>query len=168
MKQVLEELCGLLYEQKSVQEELLRLSTDKRQIIKSGDTESLNATVSRELGELSKLRNIERRRTALLPTISDELGIAPQDVTVSTVIEHADEDRKDELRALQRELLSLLNMQAEINAINQDMLKAQLEYTDAMLEVMVGSEDPLNNFYGDDGKASADKKRATGFLDAQI
>jgi hypothetical protein len=32
-----------------------------------------------------------------------------------------------------------------------------------MLELMVDSEDPLNNMYGGDGKATADRKKATGF-----
>jgi len=30
---------------------------------------------------------------------------------------------------------------------------------------MVGSEDPLNNMYGGDGKAAADRKKSTGFYD---
>jgi len=34
-----------------------------------------------------------------------------------------------------------------------------------MLELMVGSEDPLNNMYGGDGKAAPDRKKATGFYD---
>jgi hypothetical protein len=50
---------------------------------------------------------------------------------------------------------------------NRELIKTHMEYSEAVLELLVDSEDPLNNFYGMDGKAAPDKKKTTGFFDKQ-
>ena len=60
---------------------------------------------------------------------------------------------KERLTMLQKELDGLLKAQEDINRINRTLLETHLEFTNAMLSVIVGSEDPLNNYYNEDGKA---------------
>ena len=167
MRKVLRELCDLLSEQKSVLEEMLRLSAEERRIIISGEAEQLEAIVKLEFRELSKLGAIEKKRMALHNTISEEFKIPASDLNVTAIAESASPDEREEIKKLQTELTELIKQHAALNAENRELINAHLEYSDMMMNLMVGSEDPLNNFYGGDGKATEEKKKSTGFFDSR-
>jgi len=155
----------LLFEQKSVLERILALSQEERQIIIGGESEKLEDIVRQELRELSKLGALEKKRTALHKTISAELGLPEREVTVSAIAKRAEPDEREEITGLQKVLTSLISQHTALNLENRELIKAHLEYSETMLDIMVDVEDPLNNFYGGDGKAASERKRATGFFD---
>jgi len=167
MRQILNELFGLLTEQKSVLEKMLELSLDERRSIISGEADKLEGIVRCELRELSKLGAAEKKRTALSKAISDELGLPENDITVSAIARRAEPDEREAITKLQAELTALINRHTALNMENRELIKAHLEYSETMLDLMVGSEDPLNNFYGGDGKAVQDRKKSTGFFNGQ-
>lgn len=165
MRQVLSDLCGLLTEQKSVLETMLELSWEERGIIISSDAVSLEDVVRRQFRELSKLNSIEKKRLAMHDDLAEEFGLLPDDVTVSAIADKAKPYERDEIVRLQTELTKLIGEHTELNMENRELIKAHIEYSDAMLNLIVDSEDPLNNFYGGDGRATEDKKKNTGFFD---
>ena len=165
MRQVLSELCALLLEQKSVLEVMLGLSVEERKIIMNGESAKLEDVVRQELRELSKLGAVEKRRMALHSIISAELGIPEAELTVSVIAEKAQPDERETIRQIQKELTGLIEEHTAINKENRELIKSHIEYSETMLELMVGSEDPLNNFYGGDGRAAPDRKKTTGFFD---
>ncbi|MDR0491346.1 MAG: flagellar protein FlgN [Oscillospiraceae bacterium] len=162
----LEGLIGLLAEQKSALETMLELSWEERRIIMSGDAERLEEVVQQGFSELKKLNSIEKRRAAMHPAISAELGLPEKDVTVSAIAELVSPNEREAIKKLQIELTALLKQHSDLNAENHELLKAHFEYTEAMLGLMVDPEDPLNNFYGGDGRAAPERKRSTGFFDS--
>ena len=165
MRQALEELCALLAEQKGLLGNLLELSREERQIIISGESDKLETVIRLELRELSKLGAVERKRATLHKTIAAELGLPENDLTVSAIAERAEADEREAIRNLQAELSELIDRHKELNTENRELIKAHIEYSETMLDLMVGAEDPLNNFYGGDGKAAPDRKKAKGFYD---
>ena len=165
MSHSLEELCGLLAEQKSVLEKMLELSFEERRIIIGDEASLLEGIIRQELRELSKLGAIEKKRTALHKDISAELGLPENEITVSAIIERAEDGERDAIKKLQTELTALINQHTELNMENRELIKAHIEYSESILDLMVDSEDPLNNFYGGDGKAAQDRKKSTGFFD---
>jgi len=160
------ELCALLLEQKSVLEIMLELSREERQIIINGESEKLEDVVRRELRELSKLGAIEKKRTALHNAIAAEFGLPEQGLTVSAIAERAQPDEREAIVKLQKELTAIISQHTLLNTENRELIKAHIEYSETMLDMMVGTEDPLNNFYGGDGKAAPEKKKTTGFFDS--
>jgi len=167
MRQILSDLCNLLLEQKDVLEKMLKLSEEERQVIIAGESGKLEDIVRQEVRELSKLGKIEKARTALHKTIAAEFGMPVQDITVSAIAEQSEPDERDTIVQLQKELTELIEKHTALNAENRELIKAHIEYTDMMLELMVDPEDPLNNFYGGDGKTAPDRKKQTGFFDGQ-
>ena len=165
MRQSLEELCGLLHEQKNLLVNMIELSREERRVIISDEAANLEGIVRQEMRELSKLNAIEKKRMALHPVISSELGMNVDEITVGSIAESAEPDERKVLREIQAELLSLIKQHTELNMENRELIKAHIEYSETMLEMMVDSEDPLNNFYGGDGKAVYDRKKSTGFFD---
>jgi len=166
MRQTFTDLCTLLQEQKDVLESMLRLAKEERQIIIDGESGNLEGVIRLELKELNKLGAIEKKRLALHKVIATELGFnEDEEVTVSKIAEKAEPDEHDAIRALQAELIPIIEEHAAINLENRELIKSHLEYSETMLELMVGSEDPLNNMYGGDGRAAPDRKKSTGFYD---
>ena len=165
MRASLGELCNLLIEQKAILERMMELSVEERRVILSGETSLLEDVVRQELRELSKLNAKEKKRAALHKDISVELGLPETDVTVSAIAERVEPDERAAIKKLQTELTALLKQHTDLNTENRELIKAHIEYTEAMLDIMVDSEDPLNNFYGGDGKAAQERKKSTGFFD---
>ena len=165
MRETLDELYSLLLEQKELLGVLLDLSREERRIIISGEAEKLEGVVVNEMRELAKLNAIEKKRLALHPAIASQLGLTENDLTVSDIAEHADPDERVILKNMQVELTSLLKQHKDLNLENRELIEAHFEYTDAVLDLIVDFEDPLNNFYGEDGKTTGDRKKTTSFFD---
>ena len=167
MRQVLQDLCSLLDEQKAVLEEILRLSQEQRRVIISGESDKLEDVVRLELRAVSKLGTIEKKRVELHSAISAEFDLPDGNVNVSAIAERAAPHEQEAIRKLQKELMELIAEQSEVNSENKELIGAHMEYTEIMMNLMVDSEDPLNNFYGGDGKTSDDRKKTTGFFDSK-
>ena len=167
MRQTLGDLYNLLLEQKQLLENLLGLSREERRIIISGEASKLEEVVVKEMRELSKLNAIEKKRLALHPAIAGELGLTEDELTVSEVARRADPDERTALKNIQVELTALLKQHKDLNKENRELIEAHFEYTDAVLDLIVDFEDPLNNFYGEDGKTASDRKKTTGFFDGR-
>jgi len=166
MRQTLADLCTLLQEQKEVLGNMLELAKEERQIIIDGESDKLENVIRLELKELNKLGAIEKKRLALHKIIAAELGFTgDEDITVSKIADKAGPDEKEAIKKLQQELMPIIEEHTAINLENRELIKAHLEYSETMLELMVDSEDPLNNMYGGDGKAAPDRKKSTGFYD---
>ena len=167
MRQLIKDLFDLLVEQKAALESLISLSYEERHAIITNESEKLEEIVRKELREISRLGAAEKKRAALNPAICDELGIPDTGVTVSAIASSAMPDEREALKKLQTELMQLIDSHTSLNLENRELIKEHLEYTESVLELMMDTEDPLNNFYGGDGKTVQEKKRSTGFFDKQ-
>ena len=166
MRPTLESVYNLLLEQKSVLETMLEMSREERRIIISGEASLLEEIVRREIRALSKLNAIEKKRAALHPAVSAEIGLPEEKITISAIAQLAEPEEREALKELQTELTALLKQHAELNKENKELIEAHFEYTEAVLDLVVDFEDPLNNFYGGDGKTTAqERKKTTGFFD---
>ena len=165
MRNSLEGLCSLLTEQKEVLGNMLALAKEEQKIIISGESDKLESVIRLELKELNKLGAIEKERLELHKYIAAELQLQDDDITVTKIAEKAEPDERDAIKKLQTELMALIEEHTAVNAENRELIKSHIEYSETMLELMVGSEDPLNNMYGGDGRAAPERKKATGFYD---
>lgn len=159
MRQSLSDLCAILEEQRDVLKNMLELAKEERQIIISAKSDQLEDVIRLEFKELNKLGSIEKKRLALIKNIAVELNIPEPELTISAIAEKAEPDERENIRALQKELSPLIEEHTAINKENRSLIEAQIEYSQTMLELMVGVEDPLNNMYGGDGKAAPDRKK---------
>ena len=167
MRQFLVDLVSLLEEQKAILEVLLDLSNQERKILVEGKSHLLEDIIRRELKELSKINALEKKRKAMDKDLALAFGLDEDEITISAIAERADDYERQVITSLQEELSGLLRHHTELNKENRELIKAHLDYTDMMLQTATPQEDPLNNFYGGDGKAAPGGKRNTGFFDGQ-
>jgi len=144
---------------------MLELAKEERQIIIKGESDKLEDVIRLELKELNKLGAVERKRLALHKSIAIELGLPEDEITVSNIADKAEPDEREAIRKLQTELVPIIEEHAAVNKENRELIESHIEYSQTMLELVTESEDPLNNMYGGDGRATPDKKKATGFYD---
>jgi flagellar biosynthesis/type III secretory pathway chaperone len=143
------------------------LSTEERRILISGEAENLEDIVRREFRELTKLGAIEKKRLELHSVISAEFAIPIQDINLSAIADRATQEEREAIITLQTDLTDLIAEHTALNNENRELINAHLEYSEIMIDLMVDSEDPLNNFYDGDGNAAQEKKKTTGFFDSR-
>ncbi|MDR0952175.1 MAG: flagellar protein FlgN [Oscillospiraceae bacterium] len=168
MRQEIKEVYELLQAQKEIQTELLKLGHLKRRAIVRADTGKLTDIVGREQFYVSKMNSLERKRTKLMPELSALVSRRGGTMTLGELIDSAQPEEREALNRLGRELRLMLFEQLELNSINSKLLEDHLCYAETMISAAVGREDPLNNFYGGDGRCADDRPRKTGFFDRQI
>jgi len=166
MRELITYLCTLLTEQKVVLEGLLKLAVEEQTVIIEGNFTKLEEIVRTQLKQLNTLKQIEKKRATLHELIASKLGMSSQDLTVSIIADKVTSEQGAQIRQIQSQLMSVIDKHGEINAENRELINAHLEYSQLMLELMIESDDPLNNLYGGDGRAAPDKK-STGFFNGQ-
>lgn len=168
MRQVFEDLRKLLLDQRDVIRSIIPLSQDKREVLLNGESQRLEEIVKKEFSALKKLNAAEKKRADHIILIQNELGLpTATNISISEIAEVASPDERDVLLNLQEELIVALAELTEINKGNQELLIAHFEYTDAMMNLLTEPEDPLNNFYGEDGREVEEKTTSTGFFDSR-
>ncbi|MCL2248402.1 MAG: flagellar protein FlgN [Oscillospiraceae bacterium] len=165
MRQTILDLCSILQDEKTIVKGLLELAKEEREVIVAGESGKLEAIIKLQIKQLNKLGALERKRTEINKTISQESAIPESQITITAILETSDPNERVNLSNLQNQITALIAEHTAINAENRELIKSHIEYSDTMLELMVGAEDPLNNMYGGDGKAATERKKSTGFYD---
>lgn len=169
MKQIIDGVYELLLEQKAVQETLLDLARKKRDAVVKNDTDELSLIVADEYVALSNMKKIEKQRTKLSNEAAALAGKSPEDMTVTELVELAEESQKAKLEAVRSELMDIIGKLKSQNDENRSLVEMQLEFNSILMSAVGGSEDPLNNFYGDDGQSlDVEISRGTSILDTEI
>ena len=169
LSQIIDDVYALLLEQKLVQETLYGLALRKRDSVVKNDTDALTLIVNEEYLALSQVNQIEKQRVKAISGIAETVGKPAKDITITDLLEHANERQKPLLASLQRELLEVLTKLKAQNDENGMLVDAQLEYIGVMLSVIAGPEDPLNNFYGENGQAlDVEISRGRSILDTEV
>ena len=169
MTDIIEKVYALLLEQKTVQDTLYGLAMKKRDAVVNNETDKLTQIVNEEYLALAQVNSIEKQRVKELSAVADAIGKPAKEITISDLIIVADARQKPLLAALQRELLEVLTKLKAQNEENGKLVDAQLEYIGVLLSVIAGPEDPLNNFYGNDGQTlDVEISRGRSLLDTEI
>ncbi|MDR0249156.1 MAG: flagellar protein FlgN [Oscillospiraceae bacterium] len=144
---------------------LLRLSSEKREAVAGSAVSALNDIVRAEQVLLSQLSALERRRLACAEELSRAAGIAPEDVTMLSFAEYADEGQKRELTELRAGLQKLFKELREANDINSRLLRTGLLYIESILGATPSEPDAYDSRGSDiaaapgrGGRHSIDKK----------
>jgi len=165
MRQTILDLCGILQDEKTIVADLLELAKEEREIIIAGESTKLEDIIRLQIKQINKLGALEKKRTVINKSISGETGIPETAITITAILESANPNERAKLIPLQKQLTTMVEQHATINAENRELIKSHLEYSETMLELMAGAEDPLNNMYGGDGRAAAERRKSTGFVD---
>lgn len=129
MIQALEEQLGLY-------RTLLDLSRHKQETLVKGGTAEFEAIVESEQALLWQAGRLEERRFTLQTQMAREMGLIPEDLTVSRLAPHVGEPDGSRLRALQTDILRTLAELGQVNEVNTRLIKQSLSYINAALQLI--------------------------------
>lgn len=139
MKSLIETIETLLH----VHRELLALSDEKVEHIKTGNMSALEKLLREEAKLISKLRLTEMVRAKNVQTILSKAGKVIEDATMSDVKELATEAEKEELDRLQAELLSVINELKRKNEQNEELIQESLRFVHLSLDLIAPHKEDI-------------------------
>ena len=156
--------------QAAAQNALLGLAKEKRAAVLGNDTEKLMGVVEQEYQILSQMDKIGKLWAVEMEAACDALGMSDETMTLRDLIAYTEDGaQKERLQRLHADMADTLDALKKQNMENRQLVEAQLMYTEMMLNILGGSVDPLNNFYGTDGRSSdAEITRGSSLFDTEI
>lgn len=129
MASLMENLLFVLERENEEYEQLVELSTRKRQIIIDGDIPGLEMITDREQDITSKIKNLENRREEILNDMAIVLSKDAKDLTLTNMIAflHKQPKEQQKIKAVQDKLRNTLKQMADINSQNEVLLQHALE-----------------------------------------
>lgn len=156
---LIKQLTQVLNQENEIYDTLAKLSNNKTQVIVEGKVQDLDSIVRIEQSLVLKISKLEQQREEVVEIMCNQLGIKPEEVTISEILKLADNDESKELKNSQDKLRVTLNGLKEKNELNSKLLKNSLDYIDFSLNMMT-SIGTINNNYESTGESGDSKKRS--------
>ncbi len=156
---LIKQLTQVLNQENEIYDTLAKLSNNKTQVIVEGKVQDLDSIVKIEQSLVLKISKLEQQREEVVEIMCNQLGIKPEEITISEILKLAANDEGKELKNCQDNLRATLNGLKEKNELNSKLLKNSLDYIDFSLNMMT-SIGTINNNYESTGGSGDSKKRS--------
>ncbi|HHW32015.1 MAG TPA: flagellar protein FlgN [Clostridiaceae bacterium] len=158
-------LADILEQERAIYQDILKMSKEKTNVIIEGRVSDLERIVSSEQSLIVQLGKLEELRENLISEISSYLNIPPQDLKISDIIVHVDEEQAERLRICKKGIEGTLNELMNVNDLNSKLIKNSLEYIDFSINILSRLDTGINS-YGSTGHVNPSGKR--NFLDIKL
>lgn len=153
MNELLDRLIQNLEQEKDIYKELLEISEQKKQAIMGNKIKELEKIVQTEQEHIACISGLENKRQEIIYTIAAEKKLAPENITISTLISWAPKETAHRLEVIKREFEQIIERQKDLNRINERLLKINLEYVNFAINFLTGSHGSAST-YGEKGQAA--------------
>ncbi len=161
----IKKLIDLLNKESAIYEGILKLSKEKTDVIVKGRVTELEGITRAEQAMILQLGKLEEEREALVGVLAEQLGIKPEDITVSELEKILPKEQSKELKECGNKMTGLMNNLRDSNGMNSKLIRNSLDYIDFSVNVLsnAGSSGDL---YGKSGQSNDGKKR--NFFDMKL
>lgn len=156
--QLVNELTEILDKETGIYAKLLKLSSDKTNIIVAGKVAELENIVKLEQSIFMNLGKFEVKREQLVEKLAVQIGISSEYLTITVLARHVEPSQAERLKTIQDKMLNTVNMLKDTNDKNSKLIKNSLDFINFSINLLT-SVDEVNNNYGSTGQASSSKKR---------
>lgn len=134
----MEELLGVLRQEKQGYINLTELSEEKRVCIIKGDVDTLDSISEKEQKETSDLKNLENKRVNILKDMAVVLGKDGEDITISAMIEMLERQPSEQAKLIQAkdELVAQASQMQIANQQNEILLRHAMEMVEFDLTLL--------------------------------
>lgn len=141
-----EKILQALEKLEHLHKSLLELAYKKTEIIKTGDTDSLDQLLKDEQAHVAAISQLEQQRQAVVTDYLRAKGIAPADhPTVAHVVDASDTmEEKELLKAARNKLLLVLETLKHQNDLNQKLTFQSLQLVHMTLDMLRPKPDQIN------------------------
>jgi len=151
-------LVEVLEQETAIYEDILELSRKKTDTIVEGKVPELENITKQEQTLVSKVHKLESVRLSLLQELSGQLGMKPEKMALSVLVEQMQGKEAEKLKVLQNKIAGILSELKNVNELNSRLIKNSLEYIDFSINLLAAAGAEGNN-YGKTGQVTGHKKR---------
>ena len=128
------DLLAVLEAQRTVYGQLLELAADRHAALVAADAERLAELAGHEQPLLTRARRLETARLQLVRPWAAKLGVKPEAVTVTELVQHVDRPRAAAVLAARDALLEVVSRVDAANQRNAQLLDGCLASVDASIQ----------------------------------
>jgi len=135
---LMDELLGVLRQEKQGYINLTELSEEKRVSIIQGNVDALDSISSKEQEVTSELKNLENKRVNILKDMAVVLGKDDEDITISKMIEMLERQPGEQAKLIQAkdELVACASKMQIANQQNEILLRHAMEMVEFDLTLL--------------------------------
>ena len=148
---MIDQLIQVISDEALLFEEFLKLLDCQKEALVANDTDRLNQVTQLQQQKLLECRALDRRREKVIAAIQADNAIEG-DVTVTRLIEYADENQSQRLTLLRDTILSLDERISETRNTNALLLNRSREYISRIMNMLARVHTP-DGTYGRHGAA---------------
>ncbi|MFC7062467.1 flagellar protein FlgN [Halobacillus seohaensis] len=138
-------------------ESLFELSKKKTEALKTNDTESLKAYLTRERKHVSAINTLEKKRMAAVEEwAASEPDYDIESPTISDILNWANWPERQKLQEVYDSFILVLADLKQQEVLNSELIKQSLQFVNMSLELLQPSLQNLN--YGESSKPSEEKR----------
>lgn len=160
----MDEMIDILKKELSMYEEMLKISTDKKELIIKDNVNELEEITKREEKIVKEFIEIEKERLNILRTFSKEKGLVNETPKIPELAEYFPE-QKEELMELRKKILDIVSKVKAKNDLNEKLIKNSLDYINFSVGLATGSSVDSGT-YGKGGNSN--KAEAKKFFDIKL
>ena len=128
------DLLAVLDAQAEACEQLLQLAQTPREALAVANADQLSELVGQEQPLVTRMRKLEAARLQLIRPWAEQLGVAPENATISALCSLVDEATATALQAAKDRLLDRITRLGEANEANSELVQACLDSVNASIE----------------------------------
>ncbi|WP_353854439.1 flagellar protein FlgN [Bacillus sp. Bos-x628] len=157
VKIIIEELHRLY----GLHEQLLKLSKDKTDILKSNEIDALSEILNLEQKYIQAISQLEEKRIeAAVQFLQND-----QSPTITACIEKAEGTDKEELISLFQKLNDIMVELKDANELNKQLIQQSLQFISLTFDLVNPNKDNMN--YGQNGLGSSKPKQHMALFDSK-
>jgi len=133
------ELLEHLERQVASARKLLGIVLAQTEAIKRQDVESLLARLADVQLEMRTRERLEHERDAIIRVAAGQLGVAPGEIDIESILALVPAPGADQARALSAELRGLLSEIGQVHTCNRVLIRQELSFLDHLMRVLSGA-----------------------------
>ncbi|MCK5118785.1 MAG: flagellar protein FlgN [Candidatus Latescibacteria bacterium] len=139
MQSAVSELIEIIHKEMRLLHNLLELVNDEQQTLLRNDAEGLVGNLTRQEALLEKADQLEKQRLRVTEVLSRKLRVAPEELSMSRLMDLVEEAHSTELGKLQQTLVEAHQKIGETNRNNELLIRQSMGYIARTLDVVTAS-----------------------------
>lgn len=167
MASLMENLIVVLKEECEVYEGLFTITQEKTQVIVADDLNRLQEITNVEQDTVTKIQNLEKKRTEIVNDIAMVLGKNQQHLTITEIIQCLNKQPEDQkqLSQLHDRLSTVVHQLVELNEHNQRLVKEALDMVEFNMNVLRSTTMAPQTGAYNKGAYNNDSEQGSGMFD---
>ncbi len=161
------ELSGIIEKEFAMYKAVFDLVKKQKGILVNADLVGLDENIREQQMILSSINKLEEKRLQKLEVIGIYLGVVPEQLKLTSIIENSPKELSGPLGELERKFKSVIQEILNINKSNKYLINRSLQFIDKNIQVFYGAMEEKGVYVSPNSKAKTAPKN-NNLLDRKV